>query len=140
MNLRSLYRNHRWELILVGLTFVAGAWASVLSPFYLSLDQILYSLQQALAVAGIADPVCRLRGVAAAMAGRGGAAAAGGVLEGAVSGAAGAGTADGSAAACGAEFSWCNPELPNSGGLIGGTCSIKPAAGSNLIHDGAGRL
>ena len=53
MNLRSLYRNHRWELILVGLTFVAGAWASVLSPFYLSLDQILYSLQQALAVAGL---------------------------------------------------------------------------------------
>jgi rhamnose transport system permease protein len=40
-------------LILVILTLAAGAWASLLSPFYLSLDQILYSLQQALAVAGL---------------------------------------------------------------------------------------
>lgn len=53
MNLRSIYQNHRWELILVALTLAAGAWASLLSPFYLNLDQILYSLQQALAVAGL---------------------------------------------------------------------------------------
>jgi rhamnose transport system permease protein len=53
MSLRSIYQNYRWELFLVALTLAAGAWASLLSPFYLSLDQILYSLQQALAVAGL---------------------------------------------------------------------------------------
>jgi rhamnose transport system permease protein len=46
-------RNWHWELMLVGLILLAGAWASMLSPFYLSPDQILFSLQQSIAVVGI---------------------------------------------------------------------------------------
>lgn len=42
-----------WEVMLVALTIITGAWAASLSPFYLSAEQILYSLQQALAVAGL---------------------------------------------------------------------------------------
>jgi len=42
-----------WEAILVVLTLLCAAWAATLSPFYLDADQILYSLQQALAVAGL---------------------------------------------------------------------------------------
>lgn len=46
-------RGFGWEAMLVGLTVAVGAWAASLSPFYLDADQILYSLQQALAVAGL---------------------------------------------------------------------------------------
>jgi len=35
-------KSWRWELVLVALTLLAGAWASVNSPFYLSADQIGY--------------------------------------------------------------------------------------------------
>ena len=46
-------RSWRWELVLVALTLLAGAWASVNSPFYLSADQIGYSLQDSVGVAGL---------------------------------------------------------------------------------------
>lgn len=42
-----------WEATLVLLTLVCAAGAAALSPYYLDADQILYSLQQALAVAGL---------------------------------------------------------------------------------------
>jgi len=42
-----------WEATLVVLTLVCAGAATSLSPFYLDPDQILYSLQQALAVAGL---------------------------------------------------------------------------------------
>src|SRR5262249_16275298 len=35
-----------WELFLVLLILAAGAWSAVLSPYYLSLDQIFYSTRQ----------------------------------------------------------------------------------------------
>lgn len=43
----------RWEATLVALTLLAAAWASLASPFYLSLDQITYSLQDSVGVAGL---------------------------------------------------------------------------------------
>jgi len=43
----------RWEAILTVLILAAGGWAALASPFYLSVDQILYSLQQSIAVAGL---------------------------------------------------------------------------------------
>ena len=39
-------RPPQWELTLVILTFAAAAWSSTLSPYYLSVDQILYSTRQ----------------------------------------------------------------------------------------------
>jgi rhamnose transport system permease protein len=36
-------RLSQWELTLIVLTLCAGAWSAYLSPYYLSLDQILYS-------------------------------------------------------------------------------------------------
>ena len=35
-----------WEVFLIILIFAAGAWSAVLSPYYLSLDQIFYSTRQ----------------------------------------------------------------------------------------------
>ena len=49
----GLLRSWRWELILVGLTLLAGTWASLTSPFYLSVDQISYSLQESIGVTGL---------------------------------------------------------------------------------------
>ena len=48
-----LVRSWRWELTLVALTLLAGAWASMTSPFYLSADQIGYALQDSIGVAGL---------------------------------------------------------------------------------------
>jgi rhamnose transport system permease protein len=36
----------QWELTLIVLTFAAAAWSATLSPYYLSVDQILYSTRQ----------------------------------------------------------------------------------------------
>ena len=46
-------RAHVWELTLVVLIVAVAGWASVTSPFYLSFDQITYSLQQSVAVVGL---------------------------------------------------------------------------------------
>jgi rhamnose transport system permease protein len=50
MNARTsagrFWRPSAWEVFLVVLIGVAGVWSSVLSPYYLSLDQILYSTRQ----------------------------------------------------------------------------------------------
>jgi rhamnose transport system permease protein len=35
-----------WEVFLIVLILAAGAWSAVLSPYYLSLDQIFYSTRQ----------------------------------------------------------------------------------------------
>jgi rhamnose transport system permease protein len=43
----------RWELLLLLLILGAAAAASLLSPFYLSFDQITYSLQQSMAVPAV---------------------------------------------------------------------------------------
>jgi rhamnose transport system permease protein len=43
----------RTEVILILLTGLAVAWSSYISPYYLSADQILYSLQQSVGVAGL---------------------------------------------------------------------------------------
>ena len=42
MNRRLL----QWELTLLVLTLAAAAWSAMLSPYYLSLSQILYSTRQ----------------------------------------------------------------------------------------------
>lgn len=42
-----------WEATLVALILLVGTWASLTSPFYLSFDQITYSLQQSVAVVGL---------------------------------------------------------------------------------------
>jgi rhamnose transport system permease protein len=39
-------RAPQWELTLVALTLAAAAWSATLSPYYLSVDQILYSTRQ----------------------------------------------------------------------------------------------
>jgi rhamnose transport system permease protein len=49
----SAARRWRWELVLVCLVLVAMVGASLSSPFYLSLDQITYSLQESVGVAGL---------------------------------------------------------------------------------------
>jgi rhamnose transport system permease protein len=36
----------QWELTLVALTLAAATWSATLSPYYLSVDQILYSTRQ----------------------------------------------------------------------------------------------
>ena len=46
-------RDWQWELTLLALIALSVAWASSLSPFYLNLDQISYSLQQSIAVVGL---------------------------------------------------------------------------------------
>jgi rhamnose transport system permease protein len=43
----------RWELVLAALALLAMLAASLASPFYLSLDQITYSLQESVGVAGL---------------------------------------------------------------------------------------
>ncbi|HEX4766548.1 MAG TPA: ABC transporter permease [Lichenihabitans sp.] len=42
-----------WELTLAVLILLAAIWASLTSPFYLSFDQITFSLQQSVAVVGL---------------------------------------------------------------------------------------
>ncbi len=42
-----------WEATLVVLILLVATWASLTSPFYLSFDQITYSLQQSVAVVGL---------------------------------------------------------------------------------------
>lgn len=46
-------RGFVWELTLVVLILLVATWASLTSPFYLSFDQITYSLQQSVAVVGL---------------------------------------------------------------------------------------
>ncbi|MDQ0468676.1 ABC transporter permease [Labrys wisconsinensis] len=41
-----LWRPSAWEAFLVIMILVAGTWSSLLSPYYLSFDQILYSSRQ----------------------------------------------------------------------------------------------
>jgi rhamnose transport system permease protein len=43
----------RWELVLAALVLLAMIIASLTSPYYLSLDQITYSLQESVGVAGL---------------------------------------------------------------------------------------
>jgi rhamnose transport system permease protein len=51
--MRDLLRRRRWEWTLAVLTLLAATCASLTSPFYLSFDQISYSLQQSIAVIGL---------------------------------------------------------------------------------------
>jgi len=51
--MKRMFRGWTWEATLAVLILLCAAWATSLSPFYLDPDQILYSLQQALAVAGL---------------------------------------------------------------------------------------
>ena len=46
-------RAYVWELTLVVLIVLVAGGASMTSPFYLSFDQIIYSLQQSVAVVGL---------------------------------------------------------------------------------------
>jgi rhamnose transport system permease protein len=50
---RARLRAHGWESFLFGLLLVAVVTASLLSPLYLDAFQILYSLQQSMAITGI---------------------------------------------------------------------------------------
>jgi rhamnose transport system permease protein len=50
---RAFLRTYSWEVFLFGLLIVAVIVASVLSPLYLDAFQILYSLQQSMAITGI---------------------------------------------------------------------------------------
>jgi rhamnose transport system permease protein len=50
---RNLLRAYSWEAFLFALLIVVVAAASVLSPLYLDPFQILYSLQQSMAITGI---------------------------------------------------------------------------------------
>jgi rhamnose transport system permease protein len=50
---RALLRVYSWEAFLLGLLAVAVVTASLLSPLYLDAFQILYSLQQSMAITGI---------------------------------------------------------------------------------------
>ena len=43
----------KWELTLAVLLLMTAGWASLVSPYYLSFDQISYSLQQSVAVIGL---------------------------------------------------------------------------------------
>ncbi len=51
--MKTSLRGFGWEATLVVLILLCAGGAARLSPFYLDADQILYSLQQALAVAGL---------------------------------------------------------------------------------------
>jgi rhamnose transport system permease protein len=44
---------YRWEVLLVVLILAAACWATLLSPYYLSYDQVTYSLQQSMAVPAV---------------------------------------------------------------------------------------
>ncbi len=50
---RTLFGAHSWEIFLFALLIVVMAAASALSPLYLNAFQILYSLQQSMAITGI---------------------------------------------------------------------------------------
>lgn len=50
---RALFGAHSWEIFLFALLIVVVAAASALSPLYLNAFQILYSLQQSMAITGI---------------------------------------------------------------------------------------
>ena len=50
---RSAAGGWAWEATLLVLTLATAVWASFASPFYLSFDQITYSLQQSIAVTGL---------------------------------------------------------------------------------------
>jgi rhamnose transport system permease protein len=45
-------RQHRWEVLLVLLILAAGAWAASVSPYYLNLDQVLFSVRHVV-IAGV---------------------------------------------------------------------------------------
>ena len=49
----ALFGAHSWEIFLFALLLVVVAAASALSPLYLNAFQILYSLQQSMAITGI---------------------------------------------------------------------------------------
>ena len=51
--MRDFVRAHSWESFLFALLMVVVAAASALSPLYLNAFQILYSLQQSMAITGI---------------------------------------------------------------------------------------
>jgi rhamnose transport system permease protein len=53
VRVRAFLRGHGWESFLFGLLIVAVVAASMLSPLYLDAFQILYSLQQSMAITGI---------------------------------------------------------------------------------------
>ena len=48
-----MIRGFTWEATLAVLLLATVFWASLISPFYLSFDQITYSLQQSVAVIGL---------------------------------------------------------------------------------------
>lgn len=50
---RSVLRTYGWEVFLLGLLVAAVIGASLASPLYLDAFQILYSLQQSMAITGI---------------------------------------------------------------------------------------
>ena len=43
MSARGVWRPTAWEAMLVVLIFAAAAWSATLSPYYLQIDQLLYS-------------------------------------------------------------------------------------------------
>jgi len=43
MSARAIWRPTAWEAMLVVLIFAAAAWSATLSPYYLQIDQLLYS-------------------------------------------------------------------------------------------------
>src|SRR6476660_3497042 len=89
--------------------------------------------------AGAGAAICRLRGVAAAVAGGREAAAAGRVLERCAGGGAGAvGVAVGPCAAGAAELWWRVQSIRAGRDLINRAEGVWPAAWSNVIHDIAG--
>jgi rhamnose transport system permease protein len=51
--IQALLRSHSWEALLFGLLVVAVVVAIIMSPLYLDPFQILYSLQQSMAITGI---------------------------------------------------------------------------------------
>ena len=53
LQVRTFLRTYSWEVFLFCLLVVAVVTASVLSPLYLDAFQILYSLQQSMAITGI---------------------------------------------------------------------------------------
>jgi rhamnose transport system permease protein len=51
--MRRFLAGRSWEATLLALILAVSAWASRISPYFLDPDQIAYSLQQAIAVAGL---------------------------------------------------------------------------------------
>jgi rhamnose transport system permease protein len=43
MKLKQALKNRRWELFIGGMVLIAAAWATSLSPYYLDVEQLLFS-------------------------------------------------------------------------------------------------